>query len=270
MDDRGFLFGDGIYEVTRVVQGRLLESERHLARMERGLSQLEIRPAPSASLMTEVAARLLAENGLLGGEATVYVQVTRGSAPRTHHFPPSSTAPTVFVSTLPLASNREMRARGAAVITHPDLRWARCDLKTVNLLANVLAKQAAAAAGAAEAMLVRDGVITEGSHTNIFGVVGGELRTHPLTQRILPGVTRSVVLEVARDLGIGRDERPLRVDELGDVSELFYTSTTQDVMPIVQVDGQRIGDGQPGPIAMQLYEGLMERWEIGNRTTVHR
>jgi D-alanine transaminase len=270
VDDRGFLFGDGIYEVTRVIRGRLIEEERHVARMHRGLADLEISPAPSTDELREIAMRLLRDNGLMTGEATVYVQVTRGSAPRTHHFPAASTPPTVYVSALAFTPNAELRARGASVVTHPDLRWARCDLKTVNLLPNVLAKQHAVASGAAEAMLVRDGVITEGSHTNVFGVVAGELRTHPLSPRILPGVTRSVVLEVARDLGIGVDERPIRADQLGETEELFLTGTSTDVLPIVLVDGRRVGDGRPGPIARRLYDGVMERWGAAEAVGSHR
>jgi D-alanine transaminase len=261
VDDRGFLFGDGVYEVTRVVQGRLIERERHLARLQSGLAELQIAPAPDTDELTEISMRLLAENGLMAGEATVYMQVTRGVAPRTHHFPPASTPPTIYVSALSFAPAVELRARGASALTYPDLRWARCDIKTVNLLPNVLAKQHAVAAGVTEAILVKDGVVTEGSHTNVFGVAGGELRTHPLTHRILPGVTRAVVLEVADALGLTVDERPLRLDEIGDVEELFLTGTSTDVMPVVQIDGRRVGNGRPGPIAKRLYEGLMERWE---------
>jgi D-alanine transaminase len=261
VDDRGFLFGDGIYEVTRAIRGRLIEEERHVARMHRCLAELEIAPAPSADELNEIAMRLLAENDLLSGEATIYAQVTRGVAPRTHYFPPAATRPTVYVSAARFTPSSDMRTRGVLAVTFPDLRWARCDIKTVNLLPNVLAKQQAVSAGALEAILVRDGMVTEGSHTNVFGVLGGALRTHPLTHRILPGVTRGVVLEVAQALGLPVDERALLVDEIGDLEELFVTGTTTDVTPVVQLDGRPVGEGRPGKMARKLYDGLMERWE---------
>ena len=259
VDDRGFLFGDGIYEVTRVIDGRLIEHDRHIARLHRGLAELQIAPAPTAQSLTDMALRLLADNGLMTGQATVYVQVTRGSAPRTHAFPSPATPPTVFVSASAFTPANELRARGAAVITQPDQRWARCDLKTVNLLPNVLGKQAAMAGGATESIFIRDGLVTEGSHTNVFAVVDGVLRTHPLTHRILPGVTRAVVIELAASLDLPIEERAVRGDELRDVEELFLTGTTTDVMPVVTVDGATVGAGRPGPMTKRLYEALMER-----------
>jgi D-alanine transaminase len=163
VDDRGFLFGDGIYEVTRAVRGRLFEPARHARRLRRGADGLRLAlPAGAEDALTAVAERLLAENGLTDGEATVYVQVTRGAAPRTHQFPPAGTPLTVFAAASRLTPPDAVRARGAAAVTYPDVRWGRCDLKTVNLLPNVLAKQAAAEAGAYEGVFVRDGVVTEG------------------------------------------------------------------------------------------------------------
>ena len=258
-NDRGFLFGDGVYEVTRAINGRLFAAERHMRRLARGLSGLAIDFPPSAQEgLLEVSERLLAESGLAEREAAVYIQVTRGTALRTHHFPPHGTKPTVFAYAWRLAPIPELRAEGARVITHPDLRWARCDLKTVNLLPNVLAKQKAHEAGAFEAALVRDGVITEGSHTSIFGVVDGELRTFPLTHQILPGITREIALELAVEAGMTVREAPIRVEELEQASELFLTSTTADVLPIVSVDGRPVGDGRPGPVAGLLHAAFME------------
>ena len=261
--DRGFVFGDGVYEVWRVVNGRLFEAERHRERLERGLRDLRIGPPDGADAdgLRTIAERLLRENGLLDGHATFYVQVTRGAAPRTHQFPPPSTRPTIFAYTGALKSLDQDRRTGARAITRPDVRWLRCDIKTVQLLPNVLAKQAAVDAGAFEAIFVRDGIVTEGTHSNLFAVLNGELRTHPTNNLILPGVTRDVVLELARELGIPRREQAVTEADLRKVEELFFTGTTTDVLPVVRVDDFMIGDGRPGPIAGALYEALLARME---------
>ena len=258
--DRGFIFGDGVYEVWRVVRGRLFESERHHARLERGLRELRIVPPREATLkhLTSISERLLGENELLGGEATLYVEITRGAAARTHYFPVAGTPSTLLVMAGKLSLS-DARYNGTAVITQPDIRWLRCDLKTVQLLPNVLARQAATDAGASEAIFVRDGVITEGTHTTVFAVIGGVLRTHPANHLVLPGVTREVVIELAHAQGIAVREQGIAMAELPNVSELFLTGTTTDVTPVVRVDGETIGNGLPGPIARALLERLIER-----------
>ncbi|MFN2563451.1 MAG: D-amino acid aminotransferase [Gemmatimonadaceae bacterium] len=261
--DRGFIFGDGVYEVWRAVNGRLFEAERHRERLERGLRDLRIGPPDGADAdgLRTIAEQLLRENDLLDGHATFYVQVTRGTAPRTHQFPPAGTRPTVFAYAAPLKSLEQERRNGVRAITQPDVRWLRCNIKTVQLLPNVLAKQAAVEAGAFEAIFVRDGIAMEGTHSNLFAVLNGELRTHPTNHLILPGVTRDVVLELARELGIPWREQPVTEAELRWVEELFFTGTTTDVLPVVNVDDFEIGDGKPGPIAGALYEGLVGRME---------
>lgn len=257
--DRGFLFGDGVYEVTRSVLGELFEVERHLRRFTRSLAAVAIPfGADEVGRLPEISRTLLHEQGL-DGDATVYWQVTRGAAPRTHAFPPSGASPTVLVSASPLVVPHALRTRGATAITVPDIRWARCDIKSLNLLPNVLAKQRAVEAGADEPILVRDGVVTEGGATSVFAVLDGILRTYPLSNYILPGVTREVVLELARALGLAVLEEPVLVEELKRASEVFYTSTTNDVMPVVRVDGRVVGVGRPGPIASQLQVALAER-----------
>src|SRR2546425_8400414 len=253
VDDRGFLFGDGVYEGTRARNGRLFEPGRHLRRLGRGLEVLGIAPPagfePGGGGLLEIADHLLRDDGLTNGDALVYLQITRGAAERTHHFPPAGTPRTVFLQANRLAVPDDVRVRGATAITTPDLRWERCDLKTVQLLANVLAKQQAVAAGAFEAILVRDGIATEGASTNLLAVIDGAMRTHPADHRILPGVTREVVLELATELGVSASEAPLSVRELFGASELFLTGTTVDVMPVVQVDGRAIGGHRPRPVA---------------------
>jgi D-alanine transaminase len=259
IDDRGFIFGDGIYEVTRVVNGRLFEAERHMRRLQYGLRGIGIDPRMTPEQIIDVHHRLIQENGLTTGEGTVYLQVTRGAAPRTHYFPPAATPPTVFMSTATFTPNREQRERGGTAVTYPDIRWSRCDLKTVNLLGAVLAKQHAVAAGSLEAVFIRDGVITEGSHTNVFGVIDGELRTYPRSNYILPGITRDVVLELAVEQGITVRETPIFQQEIGRLRELFITGTTSDVTPIVQLDGRPIGTGEPGRITRTLAAALERR-----------
>jgi D-alanine transaminase len=263
VDDRGFVFGDGVYEVTRSRDGVLLEVDRHVRRLERSMAGLDLHYPPGD--LPAISLRLLRENGFARGEATVYWQVTRGAAaPRTHQFPPADTPVTVYASASSFTPLHEKRATGVGVIALPDQRWARCDLKTVNLLPNVLAKQKAVAAGVHEALLVRDGVIMEGAATNFFGVVDGVVRTHPKTNNILPGITREVVLELAAELGIAVKEEPLFVDDIPRLSESFLTGTTNDVMPVVAIDGRPVGDGRPGPAAGRLYSALMNRWRVGD------
>ena len=261
--DRGFVFGDGVYEVWRAVNGRLFEAERHRERLERGLRDLRIGPPDGADAdgLRTIAERLLRENDLLEGHATFYVQVTRGAAPRTHQFPGAGTRPTIFSYVGALKPLGELRQTGARAVTQRDIRWLRCNIKTVQLLPNVMAKQAAVEAGAFEAIFVRDGVAMEGTHSNLFAVLEGELRTHPANHLILPGVTRDVVLELARELDIPCREQSVTEAELRWVEELFFTGTTTDVLPVVKVDDFQIGDGRPGPIAAALYEGLVARME---------
>lgn len=258
VEDRGFMFGDGVYEVWRVVNGRLFENERHLQRLANGLRELRIAPPEIArgDVLSAVAERLLTEDGLADGEATLYVEITRGAAPRTHHFSPAGTKPTVYAMANRFVPPEDVRARGGSAITVPDIRWLRCDIKTIQLLPNVFAKQAAAEHGATEALMVRDGVVTEGSHTNVLTVFGDVIRTHPLDQHVLPGISRAVVLEIARDLGIHVDETAFTEDEMMSADEIFLAGTTSDVMPIVTVNGHPIGSGRPGPITMRLFEAF--------------
>jgi D-alanine transaminase len=226
--------------------------------MTNGLRELRI-PAPDiarAEVLNEVADRILTDNGLLDGEATLYVEITRGVAPRTHAFPAANTVPTVFVMANKFNPPNELRTKGASAITMADIRWLRCDIKTIQLLPNVFAKQAAAEKGAMDAFMIRDGMVTEGSHANVLGVFNGVIRTHPLNHLILPGITRAVVLELAASLGIPVREEAFTAEEIARADELFLAGTTADVMPIVRVDDRTVGDGTPGPITRRLYEAF--------------
>lgn len=259
VDERGFFFGDGVYEVTRVVRGRLFEWDRHARRLARGLRELRIDAGVDLDTIRSLQERLIRENNLLEGQGTVYLQITRGAAPRTHHFPPPGTPATVFLSASPFVPASDVRARGVAVTTYPDYRWSRCDLKTVNLLPAVMAKQFASDNDAFESIFVREAVITEGSHTNVFGVIDGVVRTYPNSNYILPGVTRDVVIELAHASAIPVSETPIYRHEIPLLEECFLTGTTSDVMPVVSIDGKAVGTGKPGGLTMRLYEALASR-----------
>src|SRR5689334_5526896 len=269
--DRGFIFGDGVYEVWRVVRGQLFEAARHHTRLERGLRELRIARPVDGSLerLTAIGQRLLEENKLTEGDATLYVEITRGTAARTHYFPPAGTAPTPLVMASAFAPS-DTRFTGTRVITHPVVRWLRCGLKTVQVLPNVLARQAATEAGASEAIFVRDGKITEGTHTTVFAMIDGVLRTHPTSHLVLPGVTRDVVIELARDVGVEVRQDAIAVDELQRATELFLTGTTTDVTPVVAVDGRPIASGSPGPVARALLDRLLERMGISTTALASR
>jgi D-alanine transaminase len=256
LTDRGLLFGDGIYEVYRVYRGRPFRMKEHLMRLRRSAEAIRL---PLPELDWEALHRELAErNRLEADDATVYIQVTRGAPEgRGHAFPPPETPPTVFVIPRPLRPpGAALWERGSRVITRPDLRWGRCDVKSVNLLPNVLANQEAAEAGAWETVFVRDGVVTEGSHTNVFAAVDGRVCTHPEGPRILSGITREVALELARDQNLAVSETPIDLAQLGRADEVFLTGTTAEIMPVVDVDGVPVAAGRPGPVAVKLQQAF--------------
>jgi D-alanine transaminase len=258
-DDRGFLFADGVYEVTPAYQGRLLGLEAHLDRFARGLGALRIEGDTTAAL-AGVCERLLEANGLDDEDgAYVYLQATRGVAPRGHAFPVPSVTPTVYGFARRIAWwSAERWERGARAVVVPDVRWARADIKSIALLPNVLAQQAAVDAGVDDAILVRDGIAREGSHANLFAVLQGALVTHPCNHEILAGITRAFVLDIARDLGIPAVERPISLQDLDAAEEVFLTGTTTEVRPIVEIDGRPVGSGRPGPLTHALYLGYRQ------------
>ncbi len=260
VEDRGFVFGDGVYEVLRAINGRLFAPRFHNERLKRSLDGLRIslRGTDTPERFVEIGRQLLKDNDLVQGEATLYMQVTRGASTRVHNFPPDDVAPTVYISVARFTPYSDFARDGAPVISCPDLRWGRCDLKTLNLIPNVLASQAAKERGAFEAMLIRDGVITEGAKTNFFGVVDGSLRTHPCDTHILPGITRTVLRDLARELGIEFAETAIKAKEIPRLSELFLTGTTTDVMPVVTLDEKPIGKGKPGELTRRLQRVLAE------------
>jgi D-alanine transaminase len=254
VEDRGYQFADGIYEVVHLNRGRFIDSERHLARLERSLGEVRIAmPMSRAALLhvlTEVARRNRVQDGL------VYMQVTRGVARRDHAFPPAATAPALVVTIRripPYPMNVDQWT--ATAVSYPDQRWARCDIKSTGLLPNVLARQAAREQGAVEAILVDGGgMVTEGAATSFWIVdAEGRLRTRHLDQSILPGCTRGALLAILTDAGIGFDEQAFNEREMRAAREAFITSATSFVKPIVAIDGQPVGDGRVGPVTRQLF-----------------
>ena len=255
-DDRGFLFGDGVYEVVRAKDGALFQFDAHRRRLARSLEAIRLHDVDTEALWGRVA-ELLPRNGLDEGPAKIYLQITRGAAtPRQHAFPDPPVEPTVYARAAPHEPPVEKWTHGVKVILHPDQRWARCDVKSLNYLPNVLANQAAQEADAYEALLVRDGFVTEGSHSSVAAVFDGTVTVHPLTNQTLPGITRKVALELCDDLGRPVDQFPVAVDALPDTDELFLMGTTTGIMPIVQVDDWAVGDGTPGPVAQELLEAF--------------
>lgn len=251
-DDRGFLFADGVYEVVRSYDGRLFQTEAHLNRLASGLRALRIEGIDVPGLAS-VFAKLLADNDLTTGGATVYLQITRGAAPRVHSFPDPPVPPTIYAEPRRFVQ-RANPAVGVSVITVPDTRWARCDVKTVGLTANCLANQRAREAGAIEAIFVRDSVAMEASASSLFAVIDGEVRTTSATNYILPSISRGVVLDICRAEGIPVRETPVFQQELPVAQELFLAGTTLEVMPVVKVDDWTVADGRPGPVARRIYE----------------
>jgi D-alanine transaminase len=248
--DRGFLLGDAVYEVLRIYGGRPWLEAEHFQRLARSLEAIRI-PGVDLDRLRDRMRQTIAAGPF--GEATVYLQITRGSAPRTHAFP-ARAVPLEFLYVREFHDRHvEQRQVGAMVVTQPDIRWHRCDIKSTNLLGNVLAMQAAVEAGAEEAILYRpDGTLTEGTHTSFFGVRDGAVLTAPNSPEILPGITRGLVLRLAARAGVPVAEQVLTRQDLDRVAELFLTGTTVEVLPVVRVDGHSIAGGKPGPVTRQL------------------
>jgi len=255
--DRGFLFGDGVYEVLRVYRGQPFLETEHLDRFRTSLSKIAI--SCDIDRLTERMRATLRRSEVQ--EGLIYMQVTRGAAPRTHRFPEGDVRPNELIyvegyDNDPYAAYRE---QGAAAITVPDQRWKRCNIKSINLLANCLAAQQASEQDCLEALLVdADGAITEGSHTSVFGVMEGSVLTSPLSPSILPGITRGLVTKLAARCDIPMRETSFTVAQLPELEELFLTGTTAEVLPLVRVDGKLINNGRPGPITLRLQQAYQE------------
>ena len=255
IEDRGYQFADGVYEVIAVVNGRLVDGEQHFDRLQRSLEGLHMESPCDRRILPLIMMQVLRRNHIDHG--FVYLQITRGVAPRDHAFPARNTVSSIVVTAsrkkLPTAANI---AQGVKIVMVPETRWSRPDIKTVSLLPNVLAKQDAVERGAYEAWFVdRAGMITEGSSTNAWIVVDGkEIITRPLSQDILAGITRQTLISIARESNLVVTERPFSIDEALAAKEAFLTSTTSFVMPVVAIDDTPIGDGKPGDVSLQLFD----------------
>ena len=263
-DDRGFLFGDGVYEVVRLYNGRLFQAYEHFARMYDSLRKISI-AAKKIEALADIAARLLADNSPPPNDFKLYVQVTRGVAPRAHRFPPADTTPTVYASVSALHADPTELEEGIAAITVGDQRWARCDIKSIALLPNVLAHQRALDSAAKEAIFIKDGMVTEGTHNSVFGVFGKTVATAPLTNAILPSITRKVVIEVCSELLIPVVEFPMTELEMRNADEVFVAGTASEVTPVVRIDGNPVAGGSPGSTTRRIQEGFMRRVKQGFR-----
>lgn len=266
IEDRGYQFADGVYEVCEVREGRLVDERRHLDRLERSLKEIRLDPPMPRVALQVVLRETLRRNRVCNG--IVYLQVTRGVARRDHAFPPAGTRPSLVVTARSIDRDKleAVAEAGVSVITVPDNRWERVDIKTTALLPNVLARQAARDRGAKEAWFVdREGFVTEGSSSNAWIVTkDGMIVTRPATEGILKGITRSVALEVAEAQGLRVEERRFTVKEALAAREAFLTSASQSVMPVVEIDGQKIGNGKPGAVARTLRARFHEIAEIAS------
>ncbi len=250
--DRGFLFADGVYEVTAVIDGLLIDNAPHLARLERSLGALGMTMPMTADELTTVQRQLVERNNLENGG--VYLQVTRGVADRDFTHDGALEQTVVLFTQEHAMADAPFGATGIRVISVPDLRWNRRDIKSVALLAQVMAKQAAREAGCAEAWMVMDGHVTEGGSSNAYIVRGDAIITRPLSNEILAGITRASVVALLRETGMTLEERPFTIDEALAADEAFITAATMLVCPVIEIDGNRIGAGQPGPAARRLRE----------------
>src|SRR4051812_6014432 len=252
--DRGFLFADGIYEVSAVLDGKLIDNDSHLARLERSVGEIALKLPETLPRIVEIQKELIARNGLVDG--LIYLQVTRGAVvPRDFVFPKDAKPTFVMFTSAKDIVNAAAAKTGIAVKTVPDIRWARRDIKSVALLAQVLAKQAAAEAGCAEAWMIEDGKVTEGGSSSAFILTKDDvLVTRANSHAILPGCTRKAVIALAEERQLRVEERSFSVDEALAAKEAFITSASSFVQPVVTIDGYRIGDGKPGPVAARLRE----------------
>ncbi len=259
-NDRGFVFGDGSYEVFRSYKGKLFYADEHIVRLKYSLSQLRIEMNNVERIIPTVQ-QLIEKNNLGEKEATIYLQVSRGVFKRMHAFPDEKVDPTVFIRAREFTPySEELFQKGVKVITMEDFRWTRCDIKSTALLSNILSAQQAADCNAFESIFLRDGLLTEGSHTNVFAVIDDCVYTHPKSNHILSGISREIVIDLCRTNDITIIEKAITEEQLNNVDELFLVGTSTEVMPVVQLNEKTIRDGNSGPFSrriQQLYKNYI-------------
>ncbi len=266
--DRGFLFGDGVYEVIPAYGGKLFRLSHHLHRLQNSLDGIQLINPLSTSAWQKILDEVLERNCEqtdASNDQSVYLQVTRGSALKRDHNFPDRVTPTVFVFSNPIEPDPVSTAQGIAAITLDDIRWQYCDIKAITLLANVLLRQQATDHNAAEALLVRDGLVIEGSSSNVFVIRDGAILTPPRGEQMLPGITRDLVLELAEQHALPYRETDINEDTLRQADEIWVTSSTREIIPVTSLDGKSVGDGLPGPIWKSMIE-LYRRYKDAVRS----
>lgn len=256
-EDRGFNFADGIYEVIKYYGGKPFRYADHLERLKRSLKEVQIEYRDTDQLESAFQ-ELLDKNGLSNQEAGIYLQVSRGSHTRIHRFP-DNIQPTVYATAFPFASKWDQLGNGVKVITTEDIRWLRCDIKSISLLPNVMAAQQAHENGADEAIFIRNGVVTEGSHSSFMAVKKGVVYTHPDSNLILPGITKKVVFEICKANDIIVVEEGIPASELANMDEMMIVGSGSEISPVVQLDDMQVGNGQPGPVTLFIQEKFFEQ-----------
>ena len=259
-DDRGFNFADGIYEVIKYYGGKPFRYADHMERLKRSLHEVQI-DFDGCDQLESVFQELLDRNGLAAREAGIYLQVSRGSHSRIHRFP-ENIKPTVYATVFPFASKWDQLENGVKVITTEDIRWLRCDIKSISLLPNVLAAEKAHEQDAVEAIFIRNGIVTEGSHSSFMAVKNGAIYTHPDSNLILPGITKIVIREICKTNHIEVIEEGIPASELLGMDEMMIIGTGSEVTPIVQMDGNPVGDGKPGPVTLFIQDKFFEQTQI--------
>ena len=254
IEDRGYQFADGVYEVANLINGTMLDGEAHMARLKRSLELLNIAPPMGDSSLNAVLRELVRRNRAMNG--ILYYQVTRGVQARNHIYPSTQGRSSITATISPLKTpTMQAYETGSKAITYPDIRWSFCHAKTIGLLGNIMAKQAAHVAGAREAIFIMpEGTVTEGGSTNVFIVEKGTIKTHPLNERVLPGITRDGILKLARKQDMPVQEMAFSENTLRAAEEVFISSTTLGVMPITRIDGKPMADGKPGPLTRRLFD----------------
>ncbi|MCT1578593.1 D-amino-acid transaminase [Oceanobacillus kimchii] len=265
-EERGLQFGDGIYEVIRVYEGKYYLFEEHVDRLYRSAEAIKIEIPQSKKEMKELLLQLITKNEMTT-DGKVYMQITRGSAPRDHIFP-QSVEPNMYAYIQDMPRNKEALQHGVSTITQPDIRWENCYIKSLNLLPNVLAKQTAKEQGCYEAILHRDGKVTECSSSNVYLVKNGKVYTHPTTNNILYGCVRMAVERFLKDADIELIEDAFQLEDISNADEIFLSSSTSEVTPIVRVDDKAIGDGKPGTITKQLQHAYESDAAIQDKLSV--
>jgi D-alanine transaminase len=256
-DDRGFLFADGVYEVVRWYEGFFYDMPGHMARLRRSLKEIRL-SWPGSESFPVVALELIIKNNLRNRPSLVYLQVTRGAAKRSHAFPGPEVPPTVYAFARGFRPEKEVIAAGINVILRKETRWSRCDIKSVSLLPNILSFQEARDLDCYECIFVRDGMITECAHSNVFFVIDGVIYTHPESENILSGITRKNILRISREGGISVIETPVPEKKLKKISEAFITNTSFEIAPVISINKIIIGDGHPGPLTRSIREKFDE------------